>query len=91
MYNYKISLHKESIINPKLLGFGALCFVLEGHTEVTLNQTTYEFNVGDLGETPFYLQDNDNYLPIINNGLVAILHISYAMMENLSGEEAICL
>ncbi len=84
LYNYKISLHKESIINPKLLGYGALCFVLEGHTEVTLNHTTYEFNVGDL----FYLQDNDNYLPIINNGLVAILHISYAMMENLSGEEA---
>ncbi|PTI82477.1 helix-turn-helix transcriptional regulator, partial [Mammaliicoccus vitulinus] len=40
--------------------------------------------VGDL----FYLQDNDNYLPIINKGLVAILHISYSTMESLSGEEA---
>ncbi|MDT3995675.1 AraC family transcriptional regulator, partial [Mammaliicoccus fleurettii] len=49
-----------------------------------LNHTSYTFNVGEL----FYLQDNDNYLPIINNGLVAILHISYSMMESLSGEEA---
>ncbi|WP_239738237.1 AraC family transcriptional regulator [Mammaliicoccus sp. H-M32] len=84
MYNYEITLHKESIINPKKPGFGALCFILEGKTDLTLNHTSYTFNVGEL----FYLQDNDNYLPIINNGLVAILHISYSMMESLSGEEA---
>lgn len=84
LYNYKITIHKESIINPKKLGFGALCFILEGKAELTLNHTSYIFNVGDL----FYLQDNDNYLPIINKGLVAILHISYSTMESLSGEEA---
>lgn len=84
MYNYDISLHKEGIINPKKLGYGALCFVLEGKAILTLNQKTYTFTVGDL----FYLQDNDNYLPVINDGLVAVLHIGYSMMESLSGEES---
>ncbi|WP_323703909.1 helix-turn-helix domain-containing protein [Mammaliicoccus sp. Dog046] len=84
MYNYEISLHQEGIINPKKIGFGALCFILEGDVELTLNHVKQTFSVGDL----FYLQDSDNYLPLINNGMVAILHISYSMMESMSNEEA---
>lgn len=84
MYNYEITLHKEKILNPKKLGCGALCFVLEGQSLLTINNKDYTYSVGDL----FYLQDNDNFLPIINDGLVAILQISYSMMESLSGESS---
>lgn len=84
MYNYEITLHNERIVNPKKLGHGSLCFVFEGSAILTLNQMTHAFSVGDL----FYLQDNDNYLPIINEGLIAILHMSYSMMESLSGEKS---
>lgn len=82
MSNYDIHLHREGILNPKKPGYGVVCFVLEGEALLTLNQHTSVFTVG----TIFYLRDNDYYLPIINKGLVATLHISYHMMELLSDD-----
>ena len=57
-------------------------FCARRKSNINFKSKTYTFTVGDL----FYLQDNDNYLPVINDGLVAVLHIGYSMMESLSEE-----